>query len=131
MRNKIYDNVTNFGHIKIENRKANIIFSSNTKIDWLYIVFVHTQKVFFWGRWPLIKRSCKRTIWNANKLAGFYIWNSSLGWRRSKLIFTYFTIINDKKLQHNFTDAYKSNYIIKSWQTENPSYLIWICWCHE
>ena len=134
MRNKIYETSQILDTWKQKNvniLKNKIIFSSNTKIDSLYIVFVHTQKVFFWRRLPLIKRSCKRTIWKANKMADFYIWNSSLGWHRSKLIFTGFTIINDKKLQHNFTDAYKSNYIIKSWQTENSSYLIWICWCHE
>ena len=52
-------------------------------------------------------------------MASFYVWNSSLGWYGLKLTFTSFTITCDKKTQHNFTDAYKRNYIIKSWQTEN------------
>ena len=84
----------------------------------------HTwTKSFFWRRWPLTKRVCKQTIGNANKIAGFYVWNSSLGWYGLKLTFTSFTITCDKKLKLHFTDAYKRNYIIKSWQNENR--VIW------
>ena len=72
----------------------------------------------------MIKRVCKQTIYNVNKMASFYMWNSSLGWYGLKLTFTGFAITCDKKTQHNFTDAYKRNYIIKSWQTENAFYLI-------
>ena len=143
MCNKIYDDVTHFvacGYIKTEKCKylekeklsfLQIPYLFYTKTHSLYIVFINRRKVFFWRRWPLIKRVYKQTIYNANKMASFYVWNSSLGWYGLKLTFTSFTITCDKKNQHNFTDAYKRNYIIKSWQTENAFYLIWSSWCHE